>query len=56
MVGMSVALNGELPFDMEAIWQKIDGVRQAGLSALWQRKLERPVNILVMGVDIQPGG
>jgi len=55
MVGMSVALNGELPFDMEAIWQKIDGVRQAGLSALWQRKLERPVNILVMGVDIQPG-
>ncbi|MGY6530116.1 MAG: LCP family protein [Cyanobacterium sp.] len=55
MVGMSVALNGQLPFDMETVWQKLEGFGQGGLSVLWQRKLERPVNILVMGVDIQPG-
>lgn len=55
MIGMSLALNGPLPFDLADIWQKIEGIRQVGFSSLWQRKLDQPVNILVMGVDAQPG-
>ncbi len=57
VMGVTIALKSPLPIDSEtvnAITEKISAVNELGLSSLFVRKLEQPINILVMGIDRVP--
>lgn len=54
LVGMSVALKTPLPFNLEDITSSIIGIKELGLQSLWRPSLAQPLNILVLGVDLNP--
>ncbi len=54
IIGMTIALKSPLPVDFTEVAERIIGVRDFGLGSLWQKSLNQSVNILVMGVDVEP--
>ncbi|MBF2057310.1 MAG: LCP family protein [Cyanobacterium sp. T60_A2020_053] len=52
LVGMSVALKTPLPFNLEDVTSRILGMKELGLQSLWRPSLKQPLNILVLGVDL----
>ncbi len=53
-LGTTVALKTPLPVDIRIMAEKINDTRRAGLSGLLMRNIDRPVNILLMGIDQVP--
>ncbi len=54
MVGITIALKSPLPIDLNDITQRIIGVKDFGIGSLFQQNLDSSVNILVMGIDLEP--
>ena len=48
---MTVALKTPLPVEVEIVQEKIQNLKRLGLKGLFAKKLDQPVNILVMGID-----
>lgn len=52
--GVTVALKSPLPISIDPILEKIQALKHFGWSALFNSHLDKPVNILVMGIDRVP--
>ncbi|MBL1209307.1 LCP family protein [Geminocystis sp. GBBB08] len=50
-IGMTVALKTPISVDFNPILEKIEALKNFGLSSLFAQQLQEPVNILVMGID-----
>ena len=54
LIGMSFALKTPLPFDFVSLQETLERIQQLGLEGLSVKKIEEPVNILLMGIDQVP--
>ncbi len=57
VVGLTFALKSPLPVNTEvvnAVREKVEAVKEFGISSLFVRNLQQPINILVMGIDRVP--
>lgn len=54
LIGMSLALKTPLPVDFAGFQETIEQIKKLGLRSLTAKKLEEPLNILLMGIDKVP--
>jgi LCP family protein required for cell wall assembly len=54
LIGMSLALKTPLPVDFAGFQETIEQIKKLGLRSLTANKIEKPLNILLMGIDRVP--
>ena len=53
-IGMTVALKTPLPVEVEIVRERIQNIKRLGFKGLFAKKIDQPVNILLMGIDRVP--